>query len=359
MIADAARKSACATQECVRRALKQPSVVLRQINPLLKLILSPSAVETRRLPPALLDADRRDRRIQFVERRSHFMAIKPFKEKELQKDKEIAALEKLSGKDVQKDKHEKEKHEKEKREKNEPKEKQEKEKHEKEKNEKEQKEQKETKEQKEQKEQKDQKDKEQKNEQKEKHEKEKHEKELKDRKEIAKEHKEGGKELEIFPATASPAEEAAAELANADVAAASAGTAAKIVEKLPKVEKLEKHEKDKFEKIEKHEKFEKHEKHEKFEHKELEKTHFDGKDLVEGGIFQAVGDPVMSQRVAALEATVAQLMHFIPENLRPDLTQGALRQEPDAPAQGQTVEPAKAETPKAETKTPPEEPKKK
>ena len=56
-----------------------------------------------------------------------FRGEQAFKEKELQKDKEIAALEKLSGKDVQKDKQEKEKHEKEKHEKNEPKEKQEKE----------------------------------------------------------------------------------------------------------------------------------------------------------------------------------------------------------------------------------------
>ena len=41
------------------------------------------------------------------------------------------------------------------------------------------------------------------------------------------------------------------------------------------------------------------------------------------------GDPY-AQRIAALEATVAQLVHFIPAELRPDLTQGALKQEPDA-----------------------------
>ncbi len=38
----------------------------------------------------------------------------------------------------------------------------------------------------------------------------------------------------------------------------------------------------------------------------------------------------VEQRVAALEATVAQLTHFIPQELRPDLTKGALKQEPTA-----------------------------
>ena len=42
----------------------------------------------------------------------------------------------------------------------------------------------------------------------------------------------------------------------------------------------------------------------------------------------------MEQRLAALEAAVTQLLHFIPENLRPDLSQGALKQEPDAAKQG-------------------------
>jgi hypothetical protein len=51
----------------------------------------------------------------------------------------------------------------------------------------------------------------------------------------------------------------------------------------------------------------------------------------------------VEQRLAALEAAVTKLLHFIPENLRPDLTQGALKQEPDAPKEG-----AKAEEPKAE-----------
>jgi hypothetical protein len=42
---------------------------------------------------------------------------------------------------------------------------------------------------------------------------------------------------------------------------------------------------------------------------------------------------------------MAQLTHFIPQNLRPDLTQGALKQEPDLSQTG-----AKPETP-ADTKT--------
>ena len=41
------------------------------------------------------------------------------------------------------------------------------------------------------------------------------------------------------------------------------------------------------------------------------------------------GDPV-EQRLAALEAAVAQLVHFIPADLRPDLSTGALAQEPKA-----------------------------
>jgi hypothetical protein len=39
------------------------------------------------------------------------------------------------------------------------------------------------------------------------------------------------------------------------------------------------------------------------------------------------GDPV-EQRLAALEAAVGQLAHFIPQELRPDLSKGALKQEP-------------------------------
>lgn len=57
----------------------------------------------------------------------------------------------------------------------------------------------------------------------------------------------------------------------------------------------------------------------------------EGKQLVDTtGYGQGLGDPY-SQRLAALESAVAQLSHFIPAELRPDLSQGALKQEPDAP----------------------------
>jgi len=55
---------------------------------------------------------------------------------------------------------------------------------------------------------------------------------------------------------------------------------------------------------------------------------------------QLGGDPGLAQRVATLESLMAQLTHFIQENLRPDLTQGALKQEPDLSQTG-----AKPETP--------------
>jgi hypothetical protein len=81
-----------------------------------------------------------------------------------------------------------------------------------------------------------------------------------------------------------------------------------------------------FEKVAKLEKYEKLE----FEKYGLEKAQFDGKDLVEGGIPVQPGvDPGLAQRVATLESVVTQLTHFIPENLRPDLSKGALKQEPD------------------------------
>ena len=38
-------------------------------------------------------------------------------------------------------------------------------------------------------------------------------------------------------------------------------------------------------------------------------------------------DFVTEQRLTALEVTVAQLLHFIPSDLRPDLAAGALAQE--------------------------------
>ena len=44
------------------------------------------------------------------------------------------------------------------------------------------------------------------------------------------------------------------------------------------------------------------------------------------------GDPltaVLLQRISALEQTVAQLVHFIPKSMRPDLSKGALSGEPE------------------------------
>jgi hypothetical protein len=70
-------------------------------------------------------------------------------------------------------------------------------------------------------------------------------------------------------------------------------------------------------------------KHEKIEFKEHknEKVEF---EYLPGG--SPVGDPylALTQRLAALESAMTQLLHFIPAELRPDLTKGALKQEPDA-----------------------------
>jgi len=62
-----------------------------------------------------------------------------------------------------------------------------------------------------------------------------------------------------------------------------------------------------------------------------------------GPVAYPTGNPIVD-RLTALEATVAQLLHFIPESLRPDLTQGALRQEPDAAKAEASA--AKSEPPK-------------
>ncbi len=110
-----------------------------------------------------------------------------------------------------------------------------------------------------------------------------------------------------------------------------------IADKLPQAEtkfqkeiklEIKEHKIEKFEKIEI--------KEHKIEIKEF-KWEYEGY----GGINDP-GGPV-EQRVAALEAAVTKLLHFIPENLRPDLTQGALKQEPDAPKEA-----AKADEPKGE-----------
>ena len=107
------------------------------------------------------------------------------------------------------------------------------------------------------------------------------------------------------------------------------------IEKLEHKEKPEKIEhKEKPEKIEhkeKPEKFEHKEKPEKFEHKEKpEKLEFKERDklIIEQIPSPETGDP--EPRLAALEQEVASLRHFITTGQRPDLSQGALTNEPAA-----------------------------
>ena len=213
----------------------------------------------------------------------------------------------------------------EKLEKHEKNEKAEKDKQEKEKHEKEAKEQKEAKE---------------KSEKHEKLEKDKPEKEHKDLKDHKNEHKEVSKEikvealekthkdLESSPSQPAVDPQAAAVTGGgADLQSAAAMQLPKLTDKFSSVEKL--HEKvlynDKY--------FHKEYKFEKIEHKELDK-------YVEIGNIPDPG-PVET-RLAALEAGMAQLMHFIPEELRPDLSQGALKAEADkgAPATTEGTAPA-------------------
>jgi hypothetical protein len=67
-----------------------------------------------------------------------------------------------------------------------------------------------------------------------------------------------------------------------------------------------------------------------------EKSEKERKDIIkegEVGVFQAVNppDPQIERRIAALENVVGRLAHFIPREARPDLSKGALQQEPDQP----------------------------
>jgi hypothetical protein len=217
------------------------------------------------------------------------MASKPFQEKQIEKEKELAAVEKFQKeplKDIQ-DKNDKvetdHKHQKDTKEtkdnkdQKEHKDKQEKEKHEKEKQEKEHKNEKQ----------------------------EKHEKEHFKEKDFQ---KEGHKELEQQQMLMQP------QMAAMDQAAS--------FHKLVEYKQIQ--EKPQF-------KFEKHEKNEWKEIKiEWKESHEVFKGLFESGPINVGqgGDPY-SQRIANLEAVVTQLLHFIPENLRPDLSQGALKQEAD------------------------------
>lgn len=102
------------------------------------------------------------------------------------------------------------------------------------------------------------------------------------------------------------------------------------IEKIEKIEHKEKPEKiehkekpEKFEHKEKPEKFEHKEKPEKLEHKEIEKY------ILEKFQEQVNPGGPVEQRLTALEQTVASLHHFITTGQRPDLTKGALTNEPD------------------------------
>jgi hypothetical protein len=150
---------------------------------------------------------------------------------------------------------------------------------------------------------------------KEKAEKEKHEKETKEHKDFHKEvHKEIAKEavkielLEVQRQTETPAaapSEATQELSEPSLTK----NPDKYISEKYFVEKIHP------EKIYKAE-YEKHYKIEKVEY-----------EYVAGPVATDPGGPV-EQRLAALEAAVGQLQHFIPQELRPDLSKGALKQEP-------------------------------
>jgi subtilisin family serine protease len=113
---------------------------------------------------------------------------------------------------------------------------------------------------------------------------------------------------------------------------ASLSIGGKTILKDAKIEKVEKIEvKDKREKLEKVEKVEFKEKREKLEKVEkIERKEIKEKDIRDG--FPAPGDRDLESRVAELEESVAQLSHFIPPELRPDLQSGALNREDDLAA---------------------------
>jgi hypothetical protein len=131
----------------------------------------------------------------------------------------------------------------------------------------------------------------------------------------------------------------------------SAATPASVIYK-PTHEKFISHEKspkegknEKWE-VKEHKDFFKEIKLEKVE--KLESDHLIGY----GPAFGPPGGPV-EQRLAALEAAVTQLLHFIPENLRPDLSQGALKQEPDTakPGAAGTTKASEAKEPRGKGKS--------
>jgi hypothetical protein len=132
-----------------------------------------------------------------------------------------------------------------------------------------------------------------------------------------KEHKLEGKESALEKVPKSEGHEVYPQI-QASAAAPATVVHKALIDKFTNFEKPSKEKPEKTE-IKEHKEFFKEIKLEKFE--KLEYEHLIG--------YGSPGGPV-EQRLAALEAAVTQLLHFIPENLRPDLSQGALKQEPDA-----------------------------
>ena len=66
-------------------------------------------------------------------------------------------------------------------------------------------------------------------------------------------------------------------------------------------------------------------------HEKSEKERKDVGKESEVGVFQqtrSTSDPVLEQRIAALENVIGRLAHFIEPSARPDLSRGALKDEP-------------------------------
>jgi hypothetical protein len=69
-------------------------------------------------------------------------------------------------------------------------------------------------------------------------------------------------------------------------------------------------------------------------HEKLEKER---KDIVKEGEVLTAADVEIGRRLDALEAVVGKLVHFIPAEMRPDLSKAALTQEPGRPAETKTA----------------------
>ncbi|HVJ53103.1 MAG TPA: hypothetical protein VM689_11595 [Aliidongia sp.] len=102
--------------------------------------------------------------------------------------------------------------------------------------------------------------------------------------------------------------------------------------KVEKDEAADKFSRDKFNKDQKEQKHEKFEK----EHRDITKGIIKEGDVVLDPTFGVLpaasqADPQLLARIAALEDAVGKLLHFIPAESRPDLSKGALKDEPDTP----------------------------